>query len=301
MTPRRATTAGAVLLALLGALGACETNPRPRTEPVAPARPTPGYAEVAALYNARAARLSRVWARAVVSIAFRDQDGTRRSEQGEGHFQFVAPADSALSVGKLGEVYLWVGSDAHRYWLLEPRDPKRGVVGRHELLNESTLDRLGLPAAPLDLLRVVAVTPMPEQPEPPAAVAWSSDGAMLVVDLPTRRGIWRYWLEPRDMLPQVIELIGPGDEVILSASLERYERVTLRGQGGFFPLMPSRVRLTHHESGSTLSLTLQALSDGGESRLTREAFDLDALVALFNIIDLRDADAPTTAPRASAP
>lgn len=279
------------------ALAACESKPKPR-DIAAPSEsvPTPSYAEIAEVYNARVNRLKRVWARAVVSTTYRDEDGTRRSEQGEGHFQFVAPASLALSIGKLGETYLWVGSDAQRYWLLDPREHKAGIVGRHDRLTEQTLDRLGLPAAPLDLIRVVTVSPMPVKPDPPARVAWSSDGDMLVVDLPGARGTWRYWLEPREMLPQVIELLADdGETVVLSALLERYDRVTIRGEGGFYPQMPARVRITHHPTASTLSMTLDGLVDGGGSRLSPEAFDLEALVELFGITDLRDADSPASA------
>lgn len=293
---RRAPALLATLAAAL-CLSACDKTRQPR-EIAAPetTAPTPAYSEIAEAYNARVARLDRVWARAVVSTTYRDEEGTRRSEQGEGHFQFIAPASLALSVGKLGETYLWVGSDTERYWLLDPKESKAGIVGRHDLLTDVTLDRLGLPAAPLDLIRIATITPMPLSPSPPARVAWSSDGDMLVVDLPGARGTWRYWLEPREYLPQVIELIGEdGEEVVLTALLERYERVTIRGEGGFYPQMPARVRITHRPSGSTLSMTLTSLVDGGGNRLAPEAFDLEALVALFGITDLRNADAPASA------
>jgi len=287
-----------MLLVLPLALGACESKPKAReiAAPAAESVPTPSYAEIAGIYNARVARLDRVWARAVVSTTYRDEDGTRRSEQGEGHFQFIAPSNLALSIGKLGETYLWVGSDAQRYWLLEPRESKAGIVGRHDRLTDQTLDRLGLPAAPLDLIRIVTVSPMPANPDPPARVAWSTEGDMLVVDFRSARGVWRYWLEPREMLPRVIELLSDdGETVVLSALLERYERVTIRGEGGLYPQMPARVRITHHPTASTLSMSLDGLVDGGGSRLAPEAFDLEALVELFAITDLRDADTTASA------
>lgn len=303
MTPCRRAILSASLAAFAGVLGACESSPqRAAVGEPAHALDAPTYAEVAQRYNARTGRLQKVWARAVVSIRWRDQEGRRRYEQGDGHFQFIAPSRFALSVGKFGDVFLWVGCDDDRYWLLEPKgDSKLGVAGRHGAVNEEKLDALGLPAAPLDLVRIAAVAPLPASPPPGASVAWSSDGAMLVVDLPSARGLWRYWLDPATTLPRIIELLDSRGEAVISAAMEQYGTVRLQGVGGFFPEMPTRVRATHHPSGSTLLLTLESMNDGGTGRLLPEAFQLDALARLLGVSSIRDLDAPFADAGDSAP
>jgi hypothetical protein len=87
-------------------LGACATPERP------PPRALGITAEdVLEAHNARAAALDRLWARASVQVTGADENG-RLSEQAEGHLQIDQPDRVALSLGKLGKVQLYLGSNA---------------------------------------------------------------------------------------------------------------------------------------------------------------------------------------------
>lgn len=273
------------------ALSACQSggsHAAPRAD-----RPLPVYEDVARRYNERTSRLSRLWARAVVSIDYKDEKGKSRYKQGDGHLQIIQPRRLALSVGKLGEVVLWLGSDDARYWLLEPREHHRGFVGRHDRVTRAKIDSLGLPVAPLDLIELLGITDLPEQMPPSGRFEWSADGRQLQVELPSPDGHWRYTLDANTMYPSAIALFQGADEhPVLSATLKRYEQVMLRGVGGFFPRIASRIDLTHHESGAMMRLTLEGMTDGGRRRrLTPEVFELSSLVEALGIHEMTDLDA----------
>jgi hypothetical protein len=128
--------------------------------PVAGAPGGPTYRMLANAQNARAARLGKLWARATVSIDYRDSEGRKRWEQGEGHFQVIQPSKLALSVGKLGEVFLWIGCDEERYWLIDTKGAKAAYVGRHELVTRGKIEALGLPVPPRDLIALAGMSPV---------------------------------------------------------------------------------------------------------------------------------------------
>ena len=288
------------ILGACAALSACESGGSrvaQRSD-----KPVPAYEDVAQRYNERASRLSRIWARAVVSIDYKDENGKRRYKQGDGHLQLIQPGRLALSIGKLGEVVLWLGSDDARYWLLEPREHHRGYVGRHDRITRAKTEMLGIPVAPLDLIELLGVTPLPESPASGASVAWDATGVHLLLDLPVPDGHWRYTLDAETFFPTAIELFqGAGNQLVLRATLKRYEPVTLRGVGGVFPRMASRIDLRHHESGALMRMTFEGMTDGGRHRLMPEVFQLASLVDALGIREMTDLDQPAHVQSGEAP
>lgn len=278
--------------AVLNALMGCQRGPHRRD-----ASDLPTYAQIEERYNERTERLDRIWARATVSIEFDDEDGKRRYQQGDGHFQLIQPSRLALSIGKLGETLLWIGCDEERYWLLEPREHRRGFVGRHDRLTRGKTQSLGIPVAPLEMIHLLGVTSIPELPPSGSSLAWDEEGENLVLDLPEAGGgLWRHHLDPETLRPALIELIPAGAESpLLSARLSSYEGVSIRGEGGFFPRIASRIWLTHHAENALLRMSLEGMVDGGRHRLSPEVFELDALVYAMGITDLRNLDAPRPA------
>jgi len=79
----------------------------------------PAYEDVVAAYNARVSAFGRVWARVTAVYRGVDDAGNRLSEQAEGHLQIERPDRVALSLGKLGETYLYLGSNESRYWWID--------------------------------------------------------------------------------------------------------------------------------------------------------------------------------------
>lgn len=251
----------------------------------------PEYGEVVEAYNRRAIRLGRIWARAVVSIEYIDENGRSRYQQGDGHLQIIQPSRLALSIGKLGEVFLWIGSDDERYWLLEPREHRRGFVGSHELTTRAKIDALGIPVAPLELIRLLGITPLPVEQPGESSVAWNSGGDLLVLDDHAGGRVWRHFIDPDSFRPSRIELLTEGGtNPVLSSRLTSYEQVRIRGEGGFFPRVASRIRLTHHEQDAVMRLSIEGMVDGGRNRLSPQVFELASLVDLLGIEEIRDLD-----------
>ena len=284
----------AVGLALCGVmLAGCQgTKQASVAEARTPNRPLPPYGDIVRQYNDRTDRLTRLWARAVVSITFTNERGERRNEQGEGHLQMIQPSRMALSIGKVGEVLAWIGCDEERYWLIEPKESKRAYVGRHSQITPEKIARLGIPAAPRDMIRLVGVTPLP-QPTPGIIYGWAPGGETVLVEETVGRQIWRSEIHEVQMRPVKIELLDAADRSILvSASLEDYEAVTLRGVGGYFPRTASRITASQPNDGSQMRVSLAGMNDGGGSRLSDDNFSFEALIEALGVSDVVDLDAP---------
>lgn len=291
------------LTAPLVSLSGCTGS---RTAPAGAERPGTivSYEEIRSRYNQRTSRLHRIWSRAVVSMRWQDEEGRSRSEQGEGHLQLEQPTKLALSAGKLGEILIWFGSDAERYWLIDRTESKRAYFGRHDAISRRKLASLGLPAAPSELLTLLGIRNLPSE-RTLSEAGWTvnvaqagrgegSDGS-LVVELRGRTTLWRYVLEPKELLPTRIELWFVSSDAptesrahevhrrrLLSATLENYDDVELKGVGGFFPKLAGRVRITDESSGAVLGLSLAGMSDKASRA---EAFDLDSLLERLGPMD----------------
>ncbi len=282
---RGATAAGAILLMFSALIGGCVSASRPITR----TEPPPAYETFAAAHNERVGRLARVWARAVVELWYTDDRGRARREQGEGHFQVRRPGGVALSIGKLGETYAWLGSDEERFWFFDKFDTPRVAVGRFENTDKPCAESLGLPADPARMLDLMGLTAIPESG---GVTAWSADGRAVVAVFDRAGTEERIHFDARSMLPARVEIEGrdPGDAIV--ATLDRYANVRLGGVGGFFPTLASRVEIRHQTSGTRVALHLADMEDGSfrRGRLSDAAFDFDALRAIFRPSEIIDLD-----------
>jgi len=264
----------------------------------------PSYEEVASRYNERASLLGRIWARAVVEMRFVDANGRRKREQGEGHLQFIAPARFALSVGKLGEVIVYLGCDEQRFWWFERGDADRVSVCRHANAGSPCAESVGLPAQPLEIIDLMGVLEFPVRG---GRVQRSMRGE-IVIDLPARGagaaagGFTRVALDPSTYEPVLIGVYQRGGaQPVLLARLEEYQNVQIAGRGGIAPRMASRIVITHAESDTEIRLSLAGMTDGvREGRIPPEAFDLQALLRAFSPADVRVLDAACPSPALSS-
>lgn len=262
--------------------------------------PPPSFEEVAEQYNVRAERLDLVWARAVVELRYVDDRDRRQREQGEGHLQIRQPSDFALSVGKLGETYAWLGSDAERFWFFDRFDEPRVTVGRHENVGRACAESLGLPADPAQMIDLMGITPIPL--DAAGATAWSADGRWLVVTFERGGALERMLLDDETLLPARIEFLSPEGAVELVSTLENDAPVVQGDEGGFYPRMASRIDILHVASEARVTIHLSDLEDGMSSRgkLRDAAFDFDTLCAAmapreYHVLD-RDCPNPGWTP-----
>lgn len=260
------------------------------------------YAAIAKSYNERSARLAKVWARAVVSVEFKDEEGGTRREQGEGHFQVIQPSKMALSAGKLSEVVLWIGCDADLYWFIDAAEHRRAWVGSHERATRRKIESLGMPAAPRELLALTGLTALPRSISPASdpVVRESADRSALEVEVSRGNALWRYTLDARTYEASRIEVLDPADgSLLIDAELGDYAPVKIKGDGSP-PRIARRMRALHVPSGSTLGLSISDMSDGGTGRLQAPNFDFDALRELLGVREVVDLDAETPARRPAA-
>jgi len=280
--------AAALALAALG-IG-CRETPKPGLTSTAP-RPAPNFEKVCEVVNARAAKLRRVWARAVTSFTWKDAEGKGHWEQGEGFFQLVQPSRFALDIGKLGEVIIWAGCDDDFYWLIRRGEDKTARIGAHDGPGSEQLLREGLPATPLELIELAGVTPISTD-RPPVATGWTESGLWVVVTA-VENGSVRREIDPVSGEPRRIVLRSKGWDRVESVLTEPAP-VELDGTSDW-PRMATRMTVTDLSNGNKLVVSIEAMSDGirgrspGKERLKPENFDFDVLrerLGVKRVIDL---------------
>ncbi|MCX5658157.1 MAG: hypothetical protein NTW19_00345 [Planctomycetota bacterium] len=284
------------LWALTGVLAGCP----PQGSDARFTRPAelPSYGTVVNGYNANAGRITRLWARAVAEMEWR-QEGKRRFEQGDGILAVVTPDRSAFSLGKLGNPLFWAGTNAKQYWLLDLREERLAYVGeRRNPPKPPAGNKLPVPIYPPDLLRVLGIGAIDKPPDilefgaeitrkPDPPVGWENG---LIIEPPG--SATRYVLDPKTFLPARIELVDAQGEPRLIARLSRFEPVKIAGQPpGGLPKIATRVEITLPETDGRMTLFLSDPSDGQE-RIDDDAFDLEKVKKTFRPRRVVDLDAP---------
>lgn len=287
----------AVFIVLLAAsvlvLSACAQGP----EATAPTTQETGRSieSVVAAHNQRVGRLDRLWARAIVEVRFTDAQGDRKWEQGNGFFQLRDRDNLALSVGKVGEVLLWIGCDSDRYWVLDRLNTPTAYSGHHDTITPERLSRAGLPVPPQDLLRLAGLRPI--DPERAEAVI-NEDGYTRVTERDDA-GAWRYTFAPApgDDLPISIARLDAEGNALLRAGLELPKTVLVTSEPPARVRTFGRVLVEHLPTGDTISVRLDGeVEDGRRRGVPNPAvFDLDVLLDAYGpferVIDL-DASEP---------
>lgn len=286
-------------LLTLGLGPSCCTAP---PSPTGASDPLPKSRDVITQWNDRAARMSRLWGRVAVTFRFTDQDGNRRFEQGEGHFQRRDGSDLALSVGKLSDVMLWIGADDTQYWLIERFDSRRVLYGAHEAYTNEKGRRLGLPVEPHNLLVLMGIGQFDEHTSNTVERGKDNSIVLTVSDIEsneTHSGAWRATLDSGTLLPIMVERLDADGEATLRAehtgvtpTIVRYEQSSSVDQ------MAEAIRVSYPSEDASITINFDAeLTDSSRSgKIQDAAFDLDVLISLLGpmeeIIDL-DTHAPS--------
>lgn len=187
-------TLGCLLSLCLLCTAACSTPKRPKD--------LPATASIVEAHNARVVGLDRLWARTSVRVEGRDAEGSKFSEQGEGHLQVERPDRVAVTVGKLGEVYFALGANGEQYWLVDVSDNERRVMllGEQDQATPAKAEVLGLPVHPRDLPLLMGLMPLDESTAPDPV--WDDQGRA-VLTIPSRWGSVALRFDPRSL-----ELVG---------------------------------------------------------------------------------------------
>ena len=259
-------------------------------EPVRARGDVPDYAEVARRYNSNLEHLDRLWSRSIVEMRWTDEDGRRQFEQGEGHFIYMAPDRVALTVGKLGNVMLWAGSNHEQYWMFDLRE--RGIAhhGRHENANRPCSRELPLPVQPRAVPHLLGLLPLDESVADAAPSVERVQGYNVIEPPGTRL---RMMLHPDTALPVRVDLTDERGEAVVIAQLDRHDYMEIDGVAR---LASPRIatRATVHAVGeeAELSLTLSDVTDARRfDRIDERVFDLVFLMRRHDAAEVIDLDA----------
>ena len=295
-------------------LASCAAPDAVDDEPAAPAEPLPAmsYREAATGYNRHVAGLERLWARSVVEVRWVEDDGDRRSEQGEGHFVFVPPRRVALSVGKLGKIVLWAGSNDERYWLIDNQGDGIAYVGKHprvEVVGPSGEAEMRgpLPFKPDDVPFLLGLRPLPLEEDDAEgsteaatgkAVARADNRAYLVTP---PGGRVRLHLEPERMLPIRVDLFDASGNLAARSELSKHQQMDQVGTPvAAWPTVATEALLRsaasdrpgHAASEQHLRLILSGLT-ADSRKIKDQAFDFDTLLRVYEPAEVTLLDPPT--------
>lgn len=225
----------------------------------------PQLAEWVRAHNAEIARFDTLWARGIISISWTEPDGASRYEQGNAHLQFDRTQGVALSVNKLGETYLWFGSDGERSWVIEPRDDRARIA--EPVPGGNANDAFVFDPAHMIGLLGIGEVPLPGDP------GVRTSGATISIDRDALA--WTYEFDPQSARLVRVR-VEDQDGLLAHATLAEPLPVVLPDEGGFFPLVASSARIEYARGGGgLLRLTLETL----EARsITPAVFDVEYLV-----------------------
>ena len=251
--------------------------------------PIPSYADLAQRYNRNIEKLDRLWSRAVVAMRWRDEDGKRHHEQGEGHFIFTRPSNVALTVGKLGDVMMWAGSSDERYWMFDLRDAGKAYVGAHEHVGKPCSEPLPLPVYPRAVVHLLGLLPLDESLAGAAPEVEMLRGYYLV-DPPGLK--LRMLLHPKTALPVRVDLTDREGRTVVIAMLSEHEYVEQAGKAlNAGPKIATRAKLYAVGEDAELSLHLGDLTDGRRfDKINEKVFEFDALAQIHEPAEVVELD-----------
>jgi hypothetical protein len=274
---RRFVLALVMAVGLIGAGGLAGCHPAGGNgDVVADDRVAPSYGEVAGKYNARAGKVSKLWARAIIEMDYFDEEKQgRKFEQGEGHLVLLKPDWVALSMGKQGYTFLWAGRNPTEYWLFVLGDDKRAYRGNVANMGKPGTRTLGLP---ISLDQIMLLSGLEEMPQEAGTVAW--EGKQLRVTLAKRHV--DMLVDPETWLATQIRVFK-GEDVRVMSTLSRPDTVTINNQPpGAFPTVQTNIKISYPGKDDTLTLFLSGLTDGEEEeKINSKIFEFETLVKLL--------------------
>ena len=263
-----------LLCVWMGAVG-CKT----RQSALNPSGPPPSYAEVVERYNQNLMPLEQFWARSVVAMRWVDEDGRRQFEQGEGHFMFRGDQHTALTLGKVGQIVFWIGSDGERVWMIDRHsDPSVTYIQPAERGGWS-----GLPVnlAPTDVLVLMGLRPI----RATTGQTRYEDGLLVVEPDPGAEGqVIRLMLDSSSRMPLRLDILDAQGEVRASCLMADHDQVRVEGYAvGDWPRIPMRYVMEIQGQDASISMSF----DGADpSRVGDRSFSLQSLMRAFPTDDV---------------
>ncbi|MFO0873944.1 MAG: hypothetical protein U0575_08240, partial [Phycisphaerales bacterium] len=240
---RRGARIGAIALAVAGAIAATGCGPKPIEPPPIPA-PGPSSSEpFGSVWNrameAQARRrnaLRTLMATGQVELRWHDDDGS--------HFEFCRgelflrlPDDTALSLTKVGERFLWLGSDESQRWLFDMRnrDATLWLVDAGSFAADGSFvppaaphrESATLPIAHVSVIDLLGLMEFPPLEDLDSVSEDASDAPR--VEFTGQGGPVRVVIDGATSLPRAVEVLGDDGSVLVRSAFEAYEPVEREG------------------------------------------------------------------------
>lgn len=189
----------------------------------------------------------------------------------------------ALRLRKLGERFLWVGSNGEAWWIFElMSEPVRLVVlPSGELGGFSLGPGQGL-LNPDRLLHFAGFLPYGQIDE--MTLGFDDDGRIRFITTEASKGEWRrtrWHLDPKSLLPVEVIALDEQGEVLASARLSGYEPIAARDLPlGAWPQFPRKIFLSLPDENADVRLFFNRPSARGDS-IKPKLFDLEQLMKTF--------------------
>ena len=263
-----ARCAAVVLLGLATLAGVgCQSSPSKPGPAVATGpvvKPLPPVASVVAAQNERVHGLDTLWARISLRVDGKLANAKLNKEEAEGYLQVVLPNKVAVSINKLGNTYFYLGSNDALYWWFDLTGDQKVFAGRHASATPETVDRFGVPVHPLDLIELLAITPIPAtgQPGSPEKLHWSADGSLIWYDVAARGSTKRVLIDPKTYMPVMVELLDKTGKVVVRSELSKYVAFASRSIPGANPSVASRCIIKVPRQDLTITINVNDPGSG---------------------------------------
>jgi hypothetical protein len=266
----------------------------PQVTPAANLEPAPDAAAVIAAYNRRVADLSRLRSplSAVLDLPELNEQGeptgSRTKDQLDGNLQLIQPDRVSLRMDKVQQTVFFMGAGNGQYWFITMGDDPAAYKGEMSKATLAKARSLGLPIHPLDLLDLMAITPLPSN----AQVAWW--GERIRVTAAARWGTRELLLDPATFEPSAVWLRDRAGDIAVWAELTNYKDAPVAGKGAATARIPGRVRAQVPgvtSAGDAFIELFLAKPENPGLRLREKQFDFAAVLDASGAKEVIDIDA----------
>ncbi len=265
---------GLVVMVSVACCGPTQYNP-PAVN-VVDADEAPSYAELVRQYNAHVEPLDALYARTFIEMYWKETDEQGnvrdRKEIGGGKLIVLRPGRIAMTVEKLGTIYLWAGSDGREFWLIDRVDQDRPKAALGQVGLSAGQMPLGIDPQMLPLL--MGLSPLePESGFEVAPVQETQDA--WVIEPPGLQA--RLFLDRETSRPLRVELLDDQGEPRVVSTLDGLLAVdapdTRRLRG---PRMPESADIYAVGESARLTLAIRE-AEIDPDRMRDQWFDFPAL------------------------
>lgn len=276
--------------AIVGGCASKQLPAQPVAGPIVQQPPTfPTYQQLATIHNTRVMQLDKFRAsRVIVGMWYTDANGQAQQDHVEGSLRFRRPNDVYLYLQKAGAVDVAVlGSNSEKYWWLNLLENKQAMIGEHARFAPERVDRFAMPVHPLDLLDLLALTPVPSFAASNHTVRYDALRDAIVLTVPSKFGFRDLLVSQHNHQPVGAAIYDEMGREIARSVLEEPVPVDIAmTRVEDQPLVASAASMIFAGSDARAKLTIYSPTTRGWETRQDRAFDVDYLLEKYSIADV---------------